>query len=165
MSLCCGVNSSSFSHLLSLDLFGTELVAHTVNCITPQLAAPAAWKWGGLLTCSWHWGQWPGLCPETNRTLKKINKHTLIYVYIFEMDENSRVSVWRGLLYLYGLAQALQCWGLHRCYDTSDWSTFIYWFDSFDTWTLIWGQEQSIKVKVKMYLYNYVLMYHGPLHI
>ncbi len=80
----CGVNSSSFSHLLSFDLFGTELVAHTVNCITPELAAPPAWKWRGLLTCSyWHWGQRPGLCPETNRTLRKINKHTLILIYMY----------------------------------------------------------------------------------
>lgn len=88
-------NSSSFSDLLSLDLFGAELVAQTVDCITPQLAVPPAWKWRGLLTCSdWHWGQRPGLCPETDRTLRKINKRILISIYAYTYLRWMRKAEW-----------------------------------------------------------------------
>lgn len=61
------------------------------------------------------------------------------------------------ITHLYGLAQAFQCRGLHRCYDTSDWSTFVYWFDSFVTWTLIWGQQKRMRVKVKMYMFTWTM--------
>lgn len=61
------------------------------------------------------------------------------------------------ITHLYGLAQAFQCRGLHRCYDTSDWSTFVYWFDSFVTWTLIWGQQQRMRVKVKIYMFTWTM--------
>lgn len=60
-----------FFYLLSLDLFGAQVLAHAVHSVTPQLAVPPSWIRGCLLACpdGRHGRQWPCLSPKTDGPL------------------------------------------------------------------------------------------------